>query len=146
MSKKPKGASSGTKNIASPYQSLLISAALGLLVGLTLLLLFSLLLSARDIPNSLTMPITTLILILMGIIAGHRCGRLQRHNGMLNGFLVGLIEFAVLLLISLAVPGHEVGILALYKLLILVVSACIGSILGVNKRTRIKADKLAKRS
>lgn len=145
MSKKVKGAGPTPKKVTSPYQSLLISAAIGLLVDLILLILFSVLLSARDISTNMTMPITTLILILGGMIAGYRCGRSQRKNGLLNGLLIGLAQFIVLLLISFTIPGHEIGILAVYKFMILVVSACIGSILGVNKRSKMKADKLAKR-
>ena len=145
MSKRPKGVGGTPKNITNPYLRILISAAYGILFDLILLLLFSLLLSSRDMPAGMTVPITTLILVGGAMLGGYLCGKALRKNGLLNGLLIGGLQFLLMLLISLALPGNEVGILALYKFLILAVSAGIGSILGVNHRKKMKKSALGKK-
>ena len=145
MSKKMSGAGGTPRKVTSPYLGVVISAAYGLLVILILLLIFSFILSSKDISSKMTAPIATLILVAGGMIGGYLCGKALKKNGILNGILIGCLQFMVLAIISLAMPQNEVGILALYKFLVLAVSACIGSILGVNRRSKMKAAAIKKR-
>lgn len=145
MSQKAKVPSGSSKKVTNPYLQVVLAAAYGILLDLILLAVFSLLLSTRDISAGLTAPIATFILVAGALLGGYLCGRALRKNGLLNGFLIGGIQFILLLLISLAQPENEIGILALYKFLILAVSAGIGSILGVNRRKKAKTPAMAKR-
>lgn len=135
-----------TKTNEFPYMAIASSAAIGLGVILLLLLLFSLLLSVQDISQSMIAPITVLMLLLGGMVGGYRCGHLLRKNGFLIGVLTGALQYLILLLISLALPQNEVGISVLYKLMLIVVSSAIGSIIAVNRRTKVKQSRLTRRS
>ena len=50
----------------------------------------------------------------------------------MNGALTGGMMYLVLLAISLTVPRNEVGLLALYKCLLMLGGGAIGGILAVN--------------
>lgn len=61
----------------------------------------------------------TITLVVGTLAAGYRCGRQLRQNGIVNGALTGGMMYLVLLAISLTVPRNEVGLLALYKCLLM---------------------------
>ena len=136
---------SSRKSTNNPWQVILLSALWGLAVILLLLLLFAFLLSSKDISIGLVAPLTTIIIALGGTVGGLRCGSTLRQNGLINGALTGTVIFIVLILLSFTLPGTEPGLLALYKLLLLAVSASVGSILAVNRRKKVKTGKLTKR-
>lgn len=136
---------SSRKSTNNPWQVILLSALWGLAVILLLLLLFAFLLSSKDISIGLVAPLTTIIIALGGTVGGLRCGSTLRQNGLINGALTGTVIFIVLFLLSFTLPGTEPGLLALYKLLLLAVSASVGSILAVNRRKKVKTGKLTKR-
>lgn len=135
-----------TKTNDFPYMAIVSSAVMGLGVILLLLLLFSLLLSAQDIAQSMIAPFTVLMLLIGGMVGGYRCGHLLRKNGFLIGVLTGALQYLVLLLIALALPQNELGLSALYKLLLITVSSAIGSIIAVNRRSKVKQSHLTRRS
>lgn len=56
----------------------------------------------------------------------------------MNGALTGGMMYLVLLAISLTVPRNEVGLLALYKCLLMLGGGAIGCILAVNHRSKAK--------
>ena len=105
---------------------------------LALWTVFALVMSAQDIPGGLTAPMVTITLVVGTLAAGYRCGRQLRQNGIVNGALTGGMMYLVLLAISLTVPRNEVGLLALYKCLLMLGGGAIGCILAVNHRSKAK--------
>ena len=118
-----------------PLREIAISAGMGSAVVLALLTVFALVMSAQDIPGGLTASMVTTTLVVGTLAAGYRCGRQLRQNGIVNGALTGGMMYLVLLAISLTVLRNEVGLLALYKCLLMLGGGAIGCILAVNHRS-----------
>lgn len=139
--KKPRRANRSAKTeqggSAKYAVALLKAVVLGLLVTTALLLLFSLVMSRRDIPFSLINPLGVGALIAGAMAAGLTAARLLREHGMGVGALSGLLLYLTLLLGS-AMIAPSFGVTALIKLVIALVSGAIGGIMGVNMRRRRK--------
>ena len=55
------------------------------------------------------------------------------QKGLLNGAIVGIITFAIILVVSLIVDKGAVTVNTLFHLIIFMLSSVIGGVLGVNK-------------
>ena len=126
------------KGNQSPLKEIAISAGLGAGGMLILLVIFALVMSAQDVPGKLTPIMVTAVLVIGSLMAGYRCGRRLRQNGMMNGALTGGLMYLVLLAVALVKPGNEVGIAALYKVLMMVTGGAVGCVLAVNRREKVK--------
>ena len=135
----------GSKTNGSPLRDLAVSAGWGLAVIALLLVLLSLLLCSRDIPAGMTLPLVTVALAAGTLLAGYRCGRRLRQNGIMNGVLTGGMMFFVLLAASLLQPHGEVGLLALYKCLLMLAGGATGCVLAVNHRSKVKTVRTKRR-
>ena len=129
----------------TPLREIAVSAGMGAAAVLALLTVFALVMSAQDIPNGLTALMVTLALAAGTLLAGYRCGRRLRQNGIANGALTGGLMYLVLLAISLMIPENEVGLLALYKCLMMLASGAVGCILAVNHRSKAKTPRMKRR-
>lgn len=117
--------------------TMLKAVAIGLLVTTVVLLLFSFVMCKKDVPFMLLNPFSAGLLMLGSFLSGYLAARRMREHGMILGALCGLIIFAILLLGSF-MSRFDVGLIAVIKLMIAVVSGAIGGIIGVNARTRRK--------
>ena len=122
-------------------QVIAISAGIGIIAVLVLLAVFAMIMSDQDIPNGMTAPLVTLSLVAGTLLAGYRCGRHLRQNGMANGALTGGLMYLALLAVSLMMPENEVGLLVVYKCLMMLVSGAVGCILAVNRRSKPKTPR-----
>lgn len=129
----------------TPMTEIAVSAAMGSALVLAVLAVFAFIMSVQDIPGSLTVPIATLALAAGAVLAGYRCGRRLRRNGIANGALTGGLIFLVFTAISLAIPKNEIGLLALYKCLLMVVGGALGCVAAVNRRSKIKPPHTKRR-
>lgn len=129
----------------TPLREIAVSAGMGAAAVLVLLTIFALIISAQDIPNSLTAPMVTLALVAGTLLAGYRCGRRLRQNGIANGALTGGLMYLVLLAVSLMMPENEVGLLALYKCLMMLAGGAVGCVLAVNHRSKAKTPRMKRR-
>lgn len=129
----------------TPLREIAVSAGMGAAAVLVLLTIFALIISAQDIPNSLTAPMVTLALVTGTLLAGYRCGRRLRQNGIANGALTGGLMYLVLLAVSLMMPENEVGLLALYKCLMMLAGGAVGCVLAVNHRSKAKTPRMKRR-
>lgn len=129
----------------TPLREIAVSAGMGAAAVLVLLTIFALIISAQDIPNSLTAPMVTLALVTGTLLAGYRCGRRLRQNGIANGALTGGLMYLVLLAVSLMMPENEVGLLALYKCLMMLAGGAVGCVLAINHRSKAKTPRMKRR-
>lgn len=110
-----------------------LSVLIGFVISAIIISLLAVAISNIDMPHSLFSAFSTVALGLGSIGAGYVSGVIYRSNGILNGLVSGLATYIVLFLISFLVIG-EIGITAIFKLIICAISGIIGGILGVNKR------------
>ena len=125
----------GAKSTGTPLREIIISGGIG---AAAVLILLAVMMSVQDVPGRLAAPMVTLSLAAGTMLAGYRCGRRLRQNGIINGALTGGLMYLILLVAALTVPKNEPGLLALYKCLLMVVSGAIGGVLAVNKRSKVK--------
>ena len=58
----------------------------------------------------------------------------QKNKGYLNGIIIGIITFLIVTLIGLVVSNSGFTINTVFHFIIIILSAVIGGILGVNKK------------
>ncbi len=138
MKGKAKQRSAGKSNNATTNMITMLKAVtFGLLATTVVLLLFSFLMCKKDVPFVLLNPFSAGLLMLGSFISGYLAARRIRERGMMIGALCGLIIFLLLLLASF-MSKFDVGLAALIKLVISVVSGAIGGIIGVNAKFKRK--------
>lgn len=119
-------------------RGILLSVGLGVLLCFVLMLLFSIVMSFNNVPQSLYFPMTILASCVGGFAAGYSAARCFMERGLLWGLLCGGILF-VLLVISDAVVSHEgLGLISFVKLAMILIVSAIGGLIGVNRKKKIK--------
>lgn len=116
---------------SSRSRSIALSAFIGLVITLILILIFSAVIFffLKDMTISGAM---TLFALVCGSFTGsYICGRYRRHNGLAEGILCGAVIYAVLFAFGLAFVPHAAGI---KKLLLLTISGAAGGVCGVNSK------------
>ena len=117
--------------------TILKAAVIGMGLSAALLLLFSFLLSKKDIPFEVLPLFTSLLIIISSFLAGYIAAKKLKQRGMAVGAGCGALIFLVIALFSL-MKSSSVGTLALIKLALSVISGSIGGVLGVNSKKKLK--------
>ncbi len=115
-----------------------IGVAVGLLLTALCMVLFAAILAAYDVFDFLVTVFSLTALVLGAVAAGFTASKLYGKNGLLIGMVVGVVLFALILLVSLAINPQSVTIQTLIKLVVTVLCAGLGGILGVNLKRRKK--------
>ena len=124
-------------NATTNMITMLKAVTFGLLTTTVVLLLFSFVMCKKDVPFVLLNPFSAGLLMLGSFLSGYLAARRIRERGMLVGALCGLIIFFLLMLASF-MSRFDVGLAALIKLVISLVSGAIGGIIGVNAKLKRK--------
>lgn len=103
-----------------------------------LLLLMSVLMGMRDMPQAMVSLFATISFVAGGFLAGYVTALLSQEKGLFLGLCCGAILFFVLLCAGMAVSGGAPGMQALTKLLAVLFASAIGGVLGVNKKKKFK--------
>ena len=123
----------GVDRVAKP---ILVSVAAGAIVCIGILLLLSVLPSVKNIPQSLISPMAIFAIIAGAFTAGFACARMQRKNGLAYGAVCGVVLSILVLLAGIGLPGNDMGMLALFKVIFMLFGGMLGGVLGVNVRQR----------
>lgn len=124
-------------NATTNMMTMLKAVTFGLLTTTVVLLLFSFVMCKKDVPFVLLNPFSAGLLMLGSFLSGYLAARRIRERGMMVGALCGLIIFLLLMLASF-MSRFDVGLAALIKLVISLVSGAIGGIIGVNAKLKRK--------
>lgn len=125
------------KGVFSSYgKPVAISCLSGAAISTAILLVFALVMSVRDVPAVLINPLACAAIAVGSFFAGFLCAKMLRQRGMLFGALCGILMFGILLFTSLTLTGEAFGWIVLIKLVIVMTSAMIGGVIGVNTRRR----------
>ena len=122
--------------ISVVVKPVLTSVAIGAAICAGVLVLLSVVLSARSVPQSLISPMATFAISAGALTAGFCCAKLVRRAGLAYGALCGGVFCLVIMLASLGVIDGGFGLTALFKIVFMMLSAMLGGVLGVNTRTR----------
>lgn len=108
-------------------------SAIAIILTLIFLSIYAALLSATNISETTMVPVV-LVITGISILIGSSMSTVSiKSQGMLNGFLVGLIYMAVLYIISsIMLVGFEFNLNSVIMLIVGAVTGMIGGIIGVN--------------
>ena len=104
-----------------------------ILITLILLLIYAILLTSTNIPES-TMSVVVITITGISILIGSSISSFKiKKRGIVNGGLVGLIYIITIYLISsIALMGFSMNITSIIMLIVAIVIGMIGGIIGVN--------------
>lgn len=103
-----------------------------------ILLLMSVLMGMRDLPQATVSLFATLSFVAGGFLAGYVTAYFAQEKGLFLGLCCGAILFLVLVCAGMAVSGGAPGMQALTKFLSVLFASAIGGVLGVNKKKKFK--------
>ena len=108
-------------------------SAIAIILTLIFLSIYAALLSATNISEATMVPVV-LVITGISILIGSSMSTVSiKSQGMLNGFLVGLIYMAVLYIISsIMLVGFEFNLNSVIMLIVGAVTGMIGGVIGVN--------------
>ncbi len=135
MSAKSYPSDSGFRRLLRPVG---VGVIIGALITAAILALMSLLLASQNIPQSMLEPMAVFAMCAGAFASGFCCTRILRHNGLMCGFLCGMVFSVLMVVCSFAVPGNSLGLGALIKSAITIIAAMIGGVMGVNVNTKTR--------
>ncbi len=112
------------------------SSFLGILIILVCLLIFSFVMTKIDIPEQLVSVMTTIALCFGSYWGGYVASKNRGKNGILIGSLTGLIIFVVIFIAGVILVKSSITLGFITKLIITVICAAIGGIIGVNSKIK----------
>ncbi|SDA17108.1 putative membrane protein, TIGR04086 family [Ruminococcus sp. YE71] len=118
-----------------------LSAAAGSAALFAVILLIGFVITKVDVGDRVLSVLTSAALAVGAYVGGYVASRRRRQNGLLMGLLCGLGVFGVIFVCSYVFAGAAGGFSATTKLVISLVSAGMGGIVGVNSggtRFRLK--------
>ncbi len=133
-----KGQITETSGAGRMLRPVAVSVAVGALVSVAILLLLSLVLSSRSVPQSMVDPMAILAMCTGAFVSGTICAKIIHKNGLMCGLICGVVFSVLILACSLAVPDSSLGLGALIKTMFMLLSAMLGGVLGVNTKKRRK--------
>ena len=116
----------------------LVGMLIGIFTSLVMLLIFSFVMTMKDIPQG-AVPTLTAVSVALGSFAGGFAGaKLHRKAGLATGAIIGLFIYLLLMLVGIAAQRSGIGVSVFIKLAVSLVSGAIGGIIGVNARKKNK--------
>ncbi len=122
-----------TNDKNNSVKTMLISILIGLGVTFGLLLIFSLLLTIFDLPESVSIILSSVAIIAGAFGCGFSTGYINRKKGLIAGLTSGASFYVIIAIIAVAVTGSGLSTLFLIRLVLSVIFSAIGGIVGLNK-------------
>lgn len=120
-------------------KTILKSFAKSTMLSALLILIFSGCMLWVDIPDGLLTLIAVLIIVFNCFLSAYISTQHDRNNGIVQGLKCGIINFIMILLVSLILGIFSFSKAFALKLILCIFSGAIGGIVGVNtKKTNIK--------
>lgn len=122
-----------TANLQKWVRPMLFGVVAGTLVCLAALLLLAALLAAKDVPQTAVTPMAVVAAALGAFAGGFVAAKLAGEKGWLFGMVCGLLLFLLILLAGgLSMLRDIRGSYLLVKLAVMLVTAAVGGMVGVN--------------
>ena len=120
------------------YKCFIVGTLSGIIVTTISLILFAVVFTVLDLDIVYAHPIASVCCAMGSLFGGYISAKLCKSKGLINGVLTGFCIFLAVTLISLFVSGGSFTIMTIIRMIIVLTSAAIGGILGVNKLTKKK--------
>ena len=110
----------------------LIGTGAAVIMLLILSLLFAVLFSATGISASVFTPAAVAMLVLAALLGGIFSARVAKAKGLPVGLATGIVLAVLILMLNIIILHNGFGWFLLAKIVLIVLSATIGGIIGVN--------------
>lgn len=120
-------------------RAILIGTFIGLLLSTVLLMLATMVfLQIKSIPVAAVGLMTQLFGAMSAFVASYVAVRIAKERGMLIGVVTGLFLFLIVLVVGLSTTTDSMSMATLTKALIMAIAGCIGGVVAVNKKQRVR--------
>lgn len=120
-------------------RAILVGTFIGMILSTALLMLATMVfLQIKSIPVEAVGLMTQLFGAISAFAASYVAVRIAKERGMLIGIITGLFLFLIILLVGLATTTESMTAATLTKALVMAIAGCIGGIIAVNKKQRVK--------
>lgn len=120
------------------YSVILKTAIIEIIVTVVSMILFSIIMFLAEIKYEYSSLFGTLSLAIGLFVATYFTALKKKSKGLLTGLISGSITFLIVLIISFILDSGTLTYNTFFHLIIFLLSAIIGGILGVNKATTKK--------
>lgn len=120
------------------YKCFIFGTLTGIIVTTLSLILFAVIFTALDLDAAYAHPIASVCCAIGSLFGGYISAKLCRSKGLINGILTGIFIFLAVTIVSIIVGGGSFTLMTVIRMIIILTSAAIGGILGVNKLTKKK--------
>lgn len=120
------------RNISIP----IISSALALGIIFLIILFFSYIITKIDANDLMLSVMSTVALCIGAYVGGYVSGKRRKRNGLLMGVLCGVFIFLIIVVLSSIFAKTVKSFSMPVKLIVTLVSAGLGGIVGVNSKDR----------
>lgn len=103
-----------------------------------ILLLTLAFLKLRQVPQAAALPLTIGAASAGAFVGGCVSGSIARQKGILYGFSSGMVLFVLLFLCGVILVREPLASAAFIKLALMLFFGCIGGIVGVNRKSRVR--------
>ena len=115
---------------------ILKTSVLGIIITGIFMAIFSAAMYFFELDNSLSPLLATLSVSIGSLAASFYAAKTKGSQGYLTGFIVGVITFILITLISFILDDGGITSNTVFHLIIIILSSLIGGILGVNKKEK----------
>lgn len=112
------------------------------LITLVIFLIFAVVITYTQFPESAIPTVVVVTTILSVIIAGTRVARKAKNRGWLNGAVAGMVYMIILYIISsLALTGFQFDRYVVYMFIMGLLAGAFGGIVGINLKRSVYRSK-----
>lgn len=116
----------------------LIAVSTSLICTSIFLIIFSLIISKRSIPHALFSILALTSVSISSFIGSFILSKINKQKGLINGLFLGLIISSIIYIVGIAFNGMNVTNLLYIKFISIIISACLGGVLGINIKKKNK--------
>lgn len=125
------------KDNVNKKSAYVVGAVFGVVATVITMLIFSAILLFLNIDRAYAAPFATISLAVGGFIASLYTAKKIGDKGYLVGLIIGLIVFVFITVLSL-ILGNSLSLNTLFHFIIIILSAIVGGIVGVNQNKHKK--------
>lgn len=126
------------EGLAGYFKPFLIGVITSIIFTAIFLFIFAFLLTIYDASDSVIIIMSMIAWCIGAFTGGFAAAKAYGKNGLIMGFCSGIIMFLLLTLIAMIVNSSGLTIQSFIKLILSVVSACIGGVMGINLKRKRK--------
>lgn len=110
------------------------SSIIGIIITFGCLLLFSILMSKLDVPESIVAIMSSVSLCIGAYSGGYISSKKRRQKGLLTGIITGVVIYCIILCIGVFFAKNSISFTFVTKLILTLTCAAIGGVVGVNAK------------